>query len=74
MRIDYDQVADSIYFLIKGGEIAGSVQLAEGVIVDYDKEGEVRGIEILAHSQRGLDLNRLVRLKDEELVAEVVGM
>lgn len=71
MQVQYDQVADSIYFRFKGDEVAESVEISEGVIVDYDTKGEICGIEVLAFSKRNLDLNRLVKLKDEELVAEV---
>ncbi|MHA1930206.1 MAG: DUF2283 domain-containing protein [Candidatus Thorarchaeota archaeon] len=71
MRVDYDEVADSIYFRLNGGVVADSIEMGEGVVVDYDAEGSVCGIEILAFSKRNLDLNRLVKMKDEELIAEV---
>ncbi|MGY5876797.1 MAG: DUF2283 domain-containing protein [Candidatus Thorarchaeota archaeon] len=71
MRVDYDQVADSIYFKLKGEKVVESIEISEGVIVDYDEKGEICGIEVLAFSGRNLDLNRLVKLRDEELVAEV---
>ncbi|MDF1541446.1 MAG: DUF2283 domain-containing protein [Candidatus Thorarchaeota archaeon] len=71
MRVDYDQVADSIYFKLKGEKVAESVEISEGIVVDYDEKGDICGIEVLAFSSRNLDLNRLVKLRDEELVAEV---
>ncbi len=71
MRVDYDKVADSVYFRLRGEKVAESVEISEGVIIDYDKKGEVSGIEVLSFSKRNLDLNRLVKLGDEELVAEV---
>ncbi len=71
MRVDYDQVADSIYFKFNGGDVADSIEMEKGVVVDYDAEGSICGIEILSFSKRNLDLNRLVKMKDEELIAEV---
>jgi uncharacterized protein YuzE len=71
MRVDYDKVADSVYFKLKGEKVAESVEISEGVIIDYDEKGEVSGIEVLSFSKRNMDLNRLVKLGDEELVAEV---
>jgi uncharacterized protein YuzE len=71
MRVEYDQVADSIYFRLKGEDVAESIEISAGVVVDYDSKGEICGIEVLAFSKKNLDLNRLVKLRDEELVAEV---
>ena len=71
MRVDYDEVTDPIYFKLKGADIVDSEEISEGIIVEYDADGEICGIEILAFSKRNFDLNHLVKLKDEELVAEV---
>jgi len=70
MRIDYDPVADAVYFHFKTASVADSVELREGVIVDYDTEGSICGIEILSYSKRNMDLNRLITLREEEIVAE----
>ena len=71
MRVEYDQVADAIYFRLKGGDVSESVEISAGVVIDYDSKGEICGIEVLAFSTKNLDLNHLVKLRDEELVAEV---
>jgi uncharacterized protein YuzE len=71
VRVDYDKIADSVYFKLKGEKVAESVEISEGIVIDYDEQGEICGIEVLAFSKRNLDLNRLVKLGDEELVAEV---
>ena len=71
MQVDYDKVADSIYFKLRGGKAIESLEISEGVIIDYDEKGEICGIEVLAFSKRNLDLNRLMKLGDEELVSEV---
>ncbi|MHA1654200.1 MAG: DUF2283 domain-containing protein [Candidatus Thorarchaeota archaeon] len=71
MRVDYDPVADALYFHIGGGQVVSSEEISPGVIVDYDEMGDVLGIEVLSYSKRKLDLDRLIRLSHEELVAEV---
>ncbi|RLI48176.1 MAG: DUF2283 domain-containing protein [Candidatus Thorarchaeota archaeon] len=74
MRVDYDPVADALYFHVGGGEVASSEEISPGVIVDFDKTGNVLGIEVLSYSERQLDLDRLIRLSHEELVAEVAAL
>ncbi|TFG04360.1 DUF2283 domain-containing protein [Candidatus Thorarchaeota archaeon] len=71
MQVEYDQVADAVYFRLRGEKVVESVEISDGVVVDYDAKGDICGIEILAFSKKELDLNRLVKLRDEELVAEV---
>ncbi len=71
MRIEYDQVADAIYFRFKGEDVSESIEISAGVVIDYDSKGEICGIEVLAFSKRNFDLNRLVKLRDDELVAEI---
>ena len=73
MKVEYDQVADSIYFRLREKKVEDSVEISEGVVVDYNSSGEVCGIEILGFSKRDLDLNRLIKLREDELVAEVAA-
>ncbi len=71
MRIDYDPVADAVYFHFRTAAVADSVEIREGVVVDYDADGSICGIEILSYSRRNMDLNHLITLREEEIVAEV---
>jgi uncharacterized protein YuzE len=51
MRITYDEKSDALY--IAFGEGPATVQeVAEGVALDWDKEGKLLGIEILDVSKR----------------------
>ena len=50
LYISYDPVADALYIRVRGGEVADSVELAEGVVVDYSFRGEVVGVEVLGFS------------------------
>ncbi|MEB2836843.1 MAG: DUF2283 domain-containing protein [Desulfurococcales archaeon] len=69
VKLRYDRVADALYVKLKEGEIADSEEIAEGIIVDYNREGEVVGVEILQFSKRRVGLSRLVTEGVESLVA-----
>ena len=73
MQVEYDKVADSVYFRFRREDVVESVEMGEGVVVDYSSSGDICGIEILAFSKKDLDLNHLVKLRDEELVDEVAS-
>ncbi len=55
MQVEYDKVADSIYFRFRGAEVVESVEKGEGVIVDYGTSGDICGIEVLAFSKKNRD-------------------
>ncbi len=46
MKIRFDPEADILYILVKEGEVADTVEIAEDVFVEYGKDGEIIGIEI----------------------------
>ena len=59
MKIDYDTVADAIYFTIRQGKAAKSVEVNDRLVVDLSAKGEVLGIEILdASSDQGQELQK----------------
>lgn len=57
MRVRLDKAADAIYLDLTGNEIDSSEEVSEGVILDYDKNGLLVGIEILDASKRTGDTN-----------------
>ncbi|MEM2026593.1 MAG: DUF2283 domain-containing protein [Candidatus Bathyarchaeia archaeon] len=59
-RIRYEPDADALYIWIREGRVADSEEVSDGVIIDYDEEGNILGIEILEFSKRKIDLNELV--------------
>jgi uncharacterized protein YuzE len=52
MKIEYDQQADAIYIRLKAGTVAESEEVRPGVVLDFDAEGKVLGIEMLDVSER----------------------
>jgi uncharacterized protein YuzE len=57
MRLTYDPAADLLYLYLTdrasgAPEVARTKEAAEGLMLDYDAEGRVIGVEILAVSSR----------------------
>ncbi len=52
MRLKVDQQNDSLYFRLDESAIADSEEIKPGVILDYNSEDDVVGIEILGLSKR----------------------
>ena len=65
MRVRVDQKADAVYVNLTDRAIEGSEELADGIIVDYDAEGRIVGIEILDASKRSADPTALQRFSFE---------
>ena len=47
MRIRYDEKVDALYIRLRESEYYESDEIKEGFILDYDKDGNIIGIEIL---------------------------
>ena len=52
MKLEFDPVADAAYFEIADGEVFRSEEIKPGVILDFDTEGNVLGVEVLSVSKR----------------------
>ena len=52
MRLKIDRENDALYFRLDETEILESEEVQPGVILDFNKNGRVVGIEILALSTR----------------------
>lgn len=62
MRVRIDQQADALYLDFTGRDIESSEEVADGVILDYDKEGHLVGIEVLDASKKAGDVDALRKL------------
>jgi len=47
MKINYDPQANALYIYLRKGNIDESDEVAPGVIIDYDDNGQPLGIEFL---------------------------
>jgi uncharacterized protein YuzE len=52
VKIEYSKKADAIYVYFKEDYVANSKEIEDGVVIDFDKEGQLIGIEVLDVSQR----------------------
>ncbi len=52
MRLKIDKENDALYFRLDEAAIVESEEVQPGVVLDFNKEGQVVGIEILALSRR----------------------
>jgi|GEM_PF-823035 len=57
MIIKYDEVTDSIYFIVSDKKPYESQEVEEGVIIDYGKDDEIVAIEILKFKKEHRDIN-----------------
>lgn len=53
MKIEYDKIADALYFYLQQDKkVANSREIEDGLIVDLDDKGRVIGIELLDISKK----------------------
>ncbi len=52
MEISYDPKYDVMYIKFSDAKIADTVEVNEGIIIDYSEHGEIVGIEIINASVR----------------------
>jgi uncharacterized protein YuzE len=66
MRMRVDHAADAIYLNLTDRPIKDSAEVADGIVVDYDDEGRIVGVEILDASKRTDDPEVLKQFRFEE--------
>ena len=52
MKIEYSADVDAVYVYLQEVEVASSVEPADGIVVDFDEDGAIVGVEILDASER----------------------
>lgn len=62
MRLTVDPEVDALYLRLNEAEIVDSEQVAPGVVLDYDAQDNLVGVELLHLSKRGgsVDAEKLV--------------
>ena len=51
MKVIYDQETDTLSLILSDAKISESDELREGIIIDYNEEGQIVSIEILDASK-----------------------
>jgi uncharacterized protein YuzE len=57
MKVRYDSEVDALYITLADGNATDSDELKPGVIVDFDAEGNVIGLEVLHVKKRSPAIN-----------------
>ncbi|HCB14105.1 MAG TPA: DUF2283 domain-containing protein [Gammaproteobacteria bacterium] len=52
MKLEFDAQADAVYLELIDVEVEESKEIQPGIIMDYDAEGRIVGIEVLYVSKR----------------------
>jgi uncharacterized protein YuzE len=52
MRFDYDPEVDALYIRRNEAKIIESEEVQPGIILDFDENGQVAGVEVLNASKR----------------------
>jgi uncharacterized protein YuzE len=73
MLINHDSKGDVLYFKLGSGPVKESEEIVEGIVVDYNQDGEICGIEIISFSKQNYNLNELIKLNADELFSKVVA-
>jgi uncharacterized protein YuzE len=58
MKLNYYAETDSLYIDLSSSPSVESVEISDGVVVDYDAEGKITGIDI-DHARENIDLAEL---------------
>lgn len=54
MKFEFDPQADAAYLEISDAEVESTRQIENGIMVDYDHNGHIVGIEVLSISKRAM--------------------
>lgn len=57
MNLKVDEKADALYLRLDDSKIVESAEVSSGVVLDYNEQNQVVGIEILNLSKRSPTLN-----------------
>jgi uncharacterized protein YuzE len=69
MRIRYSKEADALYIRLRENKIIESDEVSGDLIIDYDEDGQVVGIELLSASKR-TDTDQLVIQAFQKVMVE----
>jgi uncharacterized protein YuzE len=71
-KLNYDQDVDAAYFQIEDKTVLESEEIADGIIIDYDKNNEIVGVELLGVTTiNPKDLDLLISLLPQWLKAQI---
>ncbi len=73
MKINYDKVADAIYFRMSEGNVAKTIKMSDRLVADIDSNGNTVGIEMLDASNQLGDIASLERNVLEGIPLQIIS-
>ena len=72
MKINYYLETDSLYIDLSSKPSADSIEVSEGIVIDYDKDGQITGIDI-DNASRKINLKEIIlnRVPSERQIISV---
>ncbi len=71
-QINYDQEVDAAYFRLENQAVLESEEIADGIIVDYNDNNKIVGVELLGVKTINLgNLSLLIPLLPESFKAQI---
>jgi len=70
MKIKYDPDADAMYIRLQDGEIEKTREVDDNIILDYDKDGKLLGIELLFVKEQIPHLLKEIKVENLALASE----
>ncbi|MCY3637914.1 MAG: DUF2283 domain-containing protein [Chloroflexi bacterium] len=52
MKIQYDDEVDALYILLKDSQPVDARDIGEGVVADFDEQGDIVGLEVLYAAEK----------------------
>jgi len=68
MNFSYDKMANALYIRFSNEKVSNSDEIVDGIVIDYGKDENIIGVEILNFTERKLNLNDLIKMNIEELI------
>jgi len=68
MNFSFDKIANALYIRFSSEKVLNSDEIAEGIIIDYGKNENILGVEVLNFTDKNLNLNDLVQMTIEEII------
>jgi len=72
MNFSFDKIANALYIRFSSEKVLNSDEIAEGIIIDYGKNENILGVEVLNFTDKNLNLNDLIQMTIEELIPRLV--
>ncbi len=69
MRIEYDREVDALYVRLQEKYVARTIEIEEGLNLDFDENGKLIGLEVLDATER-YSLTDIFNVATENLILE----